>query len=194
MTKRLSQFNVPFQEIIIAFFNNRTTLIPANHECDKLLFPHPYAASQRISNHSDLKRGTSTDFRITWREVTQSEFIYLFIYLLFSHNKDYTSITLYKDVARGPQKTTRLVRGGPLVTIILSNRTITTHNNGQYKTHYRYWQLTMVFIFPLKLQTPLSYLRSQGVTVKLLTRGSIYIKQLSYSYSFTWHSYARKRC
>ena len=46
---------------------------------------------------------------------------YLF-YLLFSHNKDYTSITLYKDVARGPQKTTRLVRGGPLVTIILSNR------------------------------------------------------------------------
>ena len=40
-------------------------------------------------------------------------FIY-FIYLLFSHNKDYTSITLYKDVARGPQKTTRLVRGGPL--------------------------------------------------------------------------------
>ena len=55
-------------------------------------------------------------------------FIYLFIYLLFSHNKDYTSITLYKDVARGPQKTTRLVRGGPLVTIILSNRTITTHN------------------------------------------------------------------
>ena len=56
------------------------------------------------------------------------KFIYLFIYLLFSHNKDYTSITLYKDVARGPQKTTRLVRGGPLVTIILSNRTITTHN------------------------------------------------------------------
>ena len=49
--------------------------------------------------------------------------IYLFIYLLFSHNKDYTSITLYKDVARGPQKTTRLVRGGPLVIIILSNRT-----------------------------------------------------------------------
>ena len=28
-------------------------------------------------------------------------------------------------MARGPQKTTRLVRGGPLVTIILSNRTIT---------------------------------------------------------------------
>ena len=54
--------------------------------------------------------------------------IYLFIYLLFSHNKDYTSITLYKDVARGPQKTTRLVRGGPLVTIILSNRTITAVN------------------------------------------------------------------
>ena len=48
---------------------------------------------------------------------------YYYYYLLFSHNKDYTSITLYKDVARGPQKTTRLVRGGPLVTIILSNRT-----------------------------------------------------------------------
>ena len=58
---------------------------------------------------------------------------YLFIYLLFSHNKDYTSITLYKDVARGPQKTTRLVRGGPLVTIILSNRTISTHNNNVVK-------------------------------------------------------------
>ena len=34
-------------------------------------------------------------------------------------------------------------------------------------------------IFPLKLQTPLSYLRSQGVTVKLLTRGSICIELLS---------------
>ena len=72
-------------------------------------------------------------------------FIYLFIYLLFSHNKDYTSITLYKDVARGPQKTTRLVRGGPLVTIILSNRTITTHNNGQYKTHYRVSSTLILF-------------------------------------------------
>ena len=41
----------------------------------------------------------------------QSKVIYLFIYLLFSHNKDYTSITLYKDVARGPQKTTRLIEG-----------------------------------------------------------------------------------
>ena len=70
---------------------------------------------------------------------------YLF-YLLFSHNKDYTSITLYKDVARGPQKTTRLVRGGPLVTIILSNRTITTHNNGQYKTHYRYSRKSKTFV------------------------------------------------
>ena len=70
----------------------------------------------------------------------------LFIYLLFSHNKDYTSITLYKDVARGPQKTTRLVRGGPLVTIILSNRTITTHNNGQYKTHYRYSRKSKTFV------------------------------------------------
>ena len=72
--------------------------------------------------------------------------VYLFIYLLFSHNKDYTSITLYKDVARGPQKTTRLVRGGPLVTIILSNRTITTHNNGQYKTHYRYSRKSKTFV------------------------------------------------
>ena len=71
---------------------------------------------------------------------------YLFIYLLFPHNKDYTSITLYKDVARGPQKTTRLVRGGPLVTIILSNRTITTHNNGQYKTHYRYSRKSKTFV------------------------------------------------
>ena len=70
----------------------------------------------------------------------------VFIYLLFSHNKDYTSITLYKDVARGPQKTTRLVRGGPLVTIILSNRTITTHNNGQYKTHYRYSRKSKTFV------------------------------------------------
>ena len=76
----------------------------------------------------------------------QMKFIYLFIYLLFSHNKDYTSITLYKDVARGPQKTTRLVRGGPLVTIILSNRTITTHNNGQYKTHYRYSRKSKTFV------------------------------------------------
>ena len=73
-------------------------------------------------------------------------YFYLFIYLLFSHNKDYTSITLYKDVARGPQKTTRLVRGGPLVTIILSNRTITTHNNGQYKTHYRYSRKSKTFV------------------------------------------------
>ena len=73
-------------------------------------------------------------------------YLILFIYLLFSHNKDYTSITLYKDVARGPQKTTRLVRGGPLVTIILSNRTITTHNNGQYKTHYRYSRKSKTFV------------------------------------------------
>ena len=65
-------------------------------------------------------------------------FIYLFIYLLFSHNKDYTSITLYKDVARGPQKTTRLVRGGPLVTIILSNRTITTKLNLNCKRKERF--------------------------------------------------------
>ena len=59
-----------------------------------------------------------------------------FFFIIF-HNKDYTSITSYKDVARGPQETTRLVRGGPLVTIILSNRNISTHNNGGYKTHYR---------------------------------------------------------
>ena len=45
---------------------------------------------------------------------------YLFIFIF--HNKDYTSITLYKDVARALQETTRLVRGGPLVTMILSNQ------------------------------------------------------------------------
>ena len=44
------------------------------------------------------------------------------------------------------RKTTRLVRGGPLVTIILSNRTITTHNNGQYKTHYRYSRKSKTFV------------------------------------------------
>ena len=59
------------------------------------------------------------------RMLTQLQIIYLFIhsfiYFIF-HNKDYTNIKLYKDVARRPQETTRLVRGGPLVTIILSNR------------------------------------------------------------------------
>ena len=30
--------------------------------------------------------------------MVEDQFIYLFIYLLFSHNKDYTSITLYKVV------------------------------------------------------------------------------------------------
>ena len=73
-----------------------------------------------------LKRHRKID-RISWyywiclewsikgNEHTYVVLIYLFylFYLLFSHNKDYTSITLYKDVARGPQKTTRLVRGGP---------------------------------------------------------------------------------
>ena len=48
----------------------------------------------------------------------------------------------------------------------------------------RVWQLTLVLIFPLKLQTPLSYLRSQGVTVKLLTRGSIYIDFLQFYMAF----------
>ena len=62
--------------------------------------------------------------------------IYYLLIFIF-HNKDYTSITLSKDVARGPQETTRLVRGGPLVTIILSNKNISTHNNGGYWTHYR---------------------------------------------------------
>ena len=83
-----------------------------------------------------------------FRKIKKSYFSYLFIYLFiyYFHNKDYTSITLYKDVARGPQKTTRLVRGGPLVTIILSNRTITTHNNGQYKTHYRYSRKSKTFV------------------------------------------------
>ena len=33
-------------------------------------------------------------------------FIYLFIY--YFHNKDYTSITLYKDLARGPRERGRL--------------------------------------------------------------------------------------
>ena len=87
-----------------------------------------------------------TPCRLINMSILNNNFIYLFIYLLFSHNKDYTSITLYKDVARGPQKTTRLVRGGPLVTIILSNRTITTHNNGQYKTHYRYSRKSKTFV------------------------------------------------
>ena len=30
----------------------------------------------------------------------QETYFILFIYLLFSHNKDYTSITLYKDVSK----------------------------------------------------------------------------------------------
>ena len=33
------------------------------------------------------------------KDDTKKWIFYLFIYLLFSHNKDYTSITLYKDVA-----------------------------------------------------------------------------------------------
>ena len=37
-------------------------------------------------------------------------------------------------MARGPQETTRLVRGGPLITTILSNRSKSTHNNGGYKS------------------------------------------------------------
>ena len=52
----------------------------------------------------------------------------------FFHSKGYTSITLYKHVARGPQETIRVVQGGPLVTTILSNRSIATHNNGGYKS------------------------------------------------------------
>ena len=39
----------------------------------------------------------------------------IYIYSFIFHNKDYISITLYNDVARGPQETTRLVRGGPVV-------------------------------------------------------------------------------
>ena len=61
----------------------------------------------------------SVPFLDQFHRLPPGTFIYLFIYLLFPHNKDYTSITLYKDVARGPQKTTRLVRGGPLLTICL---------------------------------------------------------------------------
>ena len=41
-------------------------------------------------------------------------YYYFILFIYYFHNKDYTSITLYKDVARAPQKTTRLVRGGPL--------------------------------------------------------------------------------
>ena len=47
--------------------------------------------------------------------IKEAKLFILFYLFIISHNKDYTSITLYKDVARGPQKTTRLVRGGPLV-------------------------------------------------------------------------------
>ena len=77
--------------------------------------------------------------------VVASVWTYLFIYFIF-HNKDYTSITLYKDVARGPQETTRLVRGGPLVTIISSNRNISTHNNKGYRTHYWYNKKSKTFV------------------------------------------------
>ena len=49
-------------------------------------------------------------------------------------------------MARGPQETTRLVRGGPLVTIILSNRNISKHNNGGYKTHDRYNKKSKTFV------------------------------------------------
>jgi len=75
---------------------------------------------------------------------TNFPYIYLFIFVF--HNKDYTSMTLYKDVARRPQETTRLVRGGPLVTIILSNRNRSTHNNGGYKKHYRYNKKSKTFV------------------------------------------------
>ena len=95
------------------------------------------STSAIINNITNKLHAAKVSWMITSRYKTLSLFIY-YLFIYYFHNKDYTSITLYKDVARGPQKTTRLVRGGPLVTIILSNRTITTHNNGQYKTHYRY--------------------------------------------------------
>ena len=71
------------------------------------LAKHPLVDSYKLDTLEDVLCGGAP--------VGEELLIYLFIiYLLFSHNKDYTSITLYKDVARGPQKTTRLVRGGPL--------------------------------------------------------------------------------
>ena len=74
--------------------------------------------------------------------LTQLQFIYLFIHFIF-HNKDYTNIKLYNDVARGPQETTRLVRGGPLVTIILSNRSfsrdVITVQNQKLKIHQGFY-------------------------------------------------------
>ena len=73
-----------------------------------------------------------------YRSFVFNKLRHLVCLLSYFHNKDYTSITLYKDVARGPQETTWLVRGGPLVTIILGNRNIWTHDNGGYRTHYRY--------------------------------------------------------
>ena len=48
----------------------------------------------------------------------QSVLIYLFIYLLFSHNKDYTSITLYKDVARGPRLVVALKLVGKVALVL----------------------------------------------------------------------------
>ena len=64
MVKRLSQFNVPFQEIIIAFFNNGATVIPANHECDKLLFPHPYTDSHPATTHAKFNKNSPTPLRL----------------------------------------------------------------------------------------------------------------------------------
>ena len=51
---------------------------------------------------------------------------YLFMYFIF-HNKDYTNIKLYKDVARDLKKPQGLYEEVP-----------STHNNGGYKTHYQY--------------------------------------------------------
>ena len=70
---------------------------------------------------------------------------YLFIYL-FSTIKITQALHYTIIVARGHQETTRLVRGGPLVTLILSNRSISTHNNEGYKTHYRYNKKSKTFV------------------------------------------------
>ena len=100
-------------------------------------------SSKRKKERQQKKKATT--FTMTTVKTNQADKIVLFVFFIL-HNKDYTSITLYKDVARGPQETTRPVRGGPLVTIILSYRSISTHNNGGYKTHYRYNKKSKTFV------------------------------------------------
>ena len=94
-----------------------------------------YRARHTISGPQTKQRFRSCSKRFSPRTASKihEHIIYiprtgLLSYLIFIfHNKDYTIIiTLYKDVARGPQETTRFVRGGPLVTIILSNRNMSS--------------------------------------------------------------------